>query len=318
MSSAKVSCIIPAYNAERFIGATIASALAQDYGNLEIVVVDDGSTDRTRDAVLAIGSPRVRLIAGPNRGVSTARNEAVRASEGEYVAFLDHDDLWEPSKTRRQVELFEHDRRAGLVFTQARTVPAGSTGAEGEINPVIQDPVRFLARAYENLVHWNYIPLSAVMVRRALLAGHAAAFDPRYALSEDWDLWLRLASRLSEGGVAFIDEPLTRYVIQPGRATSRMADLRLEDLAIFEEQIASNPWLAESDPKRVKETRYRLHREAAWWLLEEGRVDEARGLLRVALGMRPASPGLWKMAARARLAAWGPRGAESVPRRGSS
>jgi len=303
----RVSVIVPAYNAEHFIARTIASALHQEGVDLEVVVVDDGSTDRTKDVVDSLRDPRVRLLAGPNRGVSAARNEGVRASAGEYVAFLDHDDLWEPSKTRRQIEILDRDPRAALVFTQARTVDAGCVDAPGgEIAPAIEDPAAFFAKAYEHLVHWNYIPLSAVMVRRSILRDHEGPFDPRYALSEDWDLWLRIASRLPEGGVAFIPEPLTRYVIQPGRATSRMADLRLEDLAIFERQIRINPWLAAGDPARVRQTRYRLHREAAWWLLAEGRADEARGPLRAALGMRPASPGLWKMAV------------ASVFRRGSS
>ena len=296
MSSPLVSVIVPAYNAERFIAATIESALAQDFDPLEVVVVDDGSSDRTRDVVQSLGASRVRLLSGPNRGVSAARNEGVRASAGEYVAFLDHDDLWEPSKIRRQVEVFESDRRAALVFTQARTVTAGSRGDDGELVPVIDDPRGFFGKAYENLVHWNYIPLSAVMVRRSVLRGLEGPFDTRYTLSEDWDLWLRIAAGLSDGGVAFIAEPLTRYVIQPGRATSRMADLRLEDLAIFETQIRANPWLVVSDPARVRETRYRLHKEAAWWLLAEGRAREARRCLRAALGVRPVSPVLWKMA----------------------
>jgi len=299
MSGAQVSCVIPAFNAERFIAATIASALAQDFADLEIVVVDDGSSDRTSQVVAGIGSPRVRLLTGPRRGVSAARNEGVRAGSGEYVAFLDHDDLWEPDKIRRQVEIFERDRRAGIVFTQARVVQAGAAAPGASVIPQLPDPAAFLARGYENLVHWNYIPLSAVMVRRALLLAQPGPFDERYALSEDWDLWLRIASDLSEGGIAFIDEPLTHYVIQPGRATSRMADLRLEDLAIFETQVAENPALEKSDPKRVRATRDKLQREAAYWLLAEGRVKEARGILRAALGRRPVSPGLWKMALKA-------------------
>jgi glycosyltransferase involved in cell wall biosynthesis len=293
----RVSVVIPAYNAEPFIEATIASALGQDFDDLEIVVVDDGSSDRTRAVIAAIGSPRVRLLGGERRGVSAARNEGVRAGRGEYVAFLDHDDLWEPDKIRRQVAILDGDAGAGLVFTQARPVEAGSGAAHGAIFPVLPDAARFLSRAYENLVHWNYIPLSAVMVRRAILGEHPGPFDPRYALSEDWDLWLRIAAGLPEGGIAFIGEPLTRYVIQPGRATSRMADLRLEDLAIFEAQVGSHPWLERNDPRRVRRTREKLQREAAYWLLAEGRVREARAILRAAFRRRPASLGLWKLAA---------------------
>lgn len=286
-STAAVSVVIPAFNAEPFIERTLRSVLAQTHSEMEVIVVDDGSTDGTRDLVSAIGPP-VTLVAGGRRGVSAARNDGVRRSRGRYVAFLDHDDHWEPDKLRRQVELMESDPSIGLVFTQARVVRDGQVT---EIFPVLPDPGDFLAKAHENLVHWNYIPMSAVAARRDLLPGldGSGPFDERFRLSEDWDLWLRMAAALGEGGIGFIPEPLVTYEIVPGRATERMADLRLEDLVIFEEQMRAHPGLRASDPRRCRSTLYRLHEEAGYWLLQEGRRDEALPILRAAWRLRPAS-----------------------------
>ena len=289
--TAKVSVVIPAHNAAAFIGGTLESVLSQTFSDLEVVVVDDGSADGTRQVVAGAGPPVV-LHAGPRRGVSAARNEGVRHSRGDYIAFMDHDDLWEKDKVRRQVELLDADPAVGLVFTQAREMRAAGapSGAPAEeVFPVIEDPASFLGRAYENLAHWNYIPMSSVMVRRSALPGldeGAGPFDPRYLLAEDWDLWLRIAA---DHRIAFIPEPLTRYVIRPGRATERMADLRLEDIEIFERELRSCPTLRASDPGRCRDTLRRLNDEAAYWLLREGRRAEARRCLRRAWRLMPLS-----------------------------
>ena len=277
----RVSAVIPAFNAERFLRRTLDSVIAQEFDDLEILVVDDGSSDRTRDVVASAG-PRVKLVPGPARGVSAARNEGARVCRGRYIAFLDHDDLWEPEKIRKQVRLLDGDPSAALVFTQARVERHGQLT---ETFPIFSDAATVMANAYENLVHWNFIPMSAVMVRREALL----PFDPRYQLAEDWDLWLRIASASGPGSLRFISEPLTRYRILGGRATERMADLRLEDIEIFERQIEANPWLERSDAGRCRATRHRLHEEAGYWLLQEGREPEARRALRRAWRLRPAS-----------------------------
>jgi glycosyltransferase involved in cell wall biosynthesis len=276
--------VIPAFNAAAFIERTIDSVLTQGFDDLEVIVVDDGSSDDTGDVVSALGAS-VTLVPGPGRGVSSARNAGVRLSKGEYIAFMDHDDLWEPGKLRRQVEALDADPRAGLVFTQARLVEGGTLT---RVFPEIPDDGSFIDKAYENLVHENYVPMSSVMVRRDALPGldGAGPFDPELHLSEDWDLWLRIAERHK---IVFIPEPLTRYVIVPGRATERIADMRLEDLAVFLKQIQANPWLESSDAKRCKATRFRLNEEAGYWLLREGRRPEARRAFRAALQVKPGS-----------------------------
>jgi len=105
-STPLVSVIIPAYNATAFLGETLDSVLAQTYPNLEIIVVDDGSTDDTPDLLGSYGD-RIRVLRQANSGQATARNHGAREAHGELLAFLDSDDLWDPDKIARQVELLD-------------------------------------------------------------------------------------------------------------------------------------------------------------------------------------------------------------------
>jgi glycosyltransferase involved in cell wall biosynthesis len=127
----RVSCIIPAYNAETLVRETIESALAQTLAPFEIIVVDDGSTDRTAEVVAALPPP-VRLLRQANAGQQAARNLATSVATGELFAFLDADDLWEPEKLRLQVELLRSAPPDTVVFAHAQNFWSGEVAAEGE------------------------------------------------------------------------------------------------------------------------------------------------------------------------------------------
>src|SRR6185369_6881202 len=105
-SRPQVSVLIPAYNCGPYVAKAVESVLCQSYRNFEIIVVNDGSTDDTENVLLPYRD-RIRYLAGENRGASAARNKAFRVSKGDLIAYLDADDLWQPEKLARQVELFE-------------------------------------------------------------------------------------------------------------------------------------------------------------------------------------------------------------------
>src|SRR5690242_14976762 len=111
-----VSVIIPTYNRARFVGEAVASALAQTLPPLEVIVVDDGSTDDTADVVARLNDPRVVYLRQENAGPATARNTGVEAARGDLIALLDSDDRWLPRKLELQVPLFEGDGKIGLVY----------------------------------------------------------------------------------------------------------------------------------------------------------------------------------------------------------
>ena len=127
-----VSAIIPTYNGASYMAETIESVLAQDYTRIETIVADDGSTDDTLEILHRYGD-RIRNLMLPHRGENAARNAAIGASTGDYIAFLDHDDLWLPDKISRQVAALQENPRAGLCHTGYQRFDAGGCGARGAV-----------------------------------------------------------------------------------------------------------------------------------------------------------------------------------------
>jgi glycosyltransferase involved in cell wall biosynthesis len=215
-----VSVVIPAYNAERTLRATIESALHQSLQDVEVVVVDDGSTDGTASIAQAFGG-RVRCISVANGGVSEARNTGIAVAEGRYVAFLDADDIWEPDKLQRQVPLLEANPDAGASYTGIRRVD-DLMGTIGE-TPATTYPD--LCEAL--LLYSGVVNISSSVVRRSV----TPSFDPRFSQCADWDYFLRL-SRMTR----FIAVPdlLVRYRSSSGRMSSDIPLLERDTFAVLD------------------------------------------------------------------------------------
>ena len=163
MDQPLVSVIVPAYNSSRFIRETVESALRQTHSALEVIVVDDGSTDRV-DWVTQLDPGRVTYRWQPNGGPASARNLGVRLSRGTYVAFLDSDDVWEPHKLERQLGEFAQLPQAGLVYTGVVGIDEQGRATSG-FRPKGGAEGRIFERLFEN----NFITTSTVLVRRASL-----------------------------------------------------------------------------------------------------------------------------------------------------
>jgi glycosyltransferase involved in cell wall biosynthesis len=260
-SAARVSVIIPAYNAAATLKRAVSSALTQDHPALEIVVVDDGSTDETPAVISKLGS-RVRALRQLNQGVSAARNAGIRAASGELIAFLDADDEWLPGKTRRQVELFARHPQVGLVYGHALRIDR--EGCECGILPRDEGP-----DTYPHLFHSNRIPTSTVVVRRDVLE-RAGGFIETLRVAEDYDLWLRIAADVPFVGLR---EPVARYW-DHGRGLGRCAAERYRaHLAILDRA----PLRPDLGVDRIARERSRAHYEFRLGRLaaREGNHDEA-------------------------------------------
>jgi glycosyltransferase involved in cell wall biosynthesis len=209
----RVSVIIPTYNDATYLPVAIESVLAQSCQDFELIVIDDGSTDNTR-TVLQSYLARIRYIYQENQGESVARNQGIRLAQGEYVAFLDSDDVWLPAKLARQVEIMAAHPQGVLLYTDSYLTDAAGKeiGYLGCGTPGSAAMVRDMAR---DLVIDNVVmSASTVMVRRAALAG-LELFDAAIQWGEDWDLWIRLALR---GPMVYLPEPLACYRMRkPGR-----------------------------------------------------------------------------------------------------
>lgn len=198
----KVTVIIPTYNAIAYLPSTVDSVIQQTFTDFEVLIVDDGSTDETVEWVSKLVDPRVRLISQANQGVAVARNQGITGAQGEYVAFLDADDLWEPTKLEKQVKCLEENPQIGLVNTSIVNIdeqgkPLGAVNASDIEGNVLKYIVE------ENLILCG----SAPMVRRSCLEA-VQGFDQKLMSAEDWDLWIRLAARYD---FAVVREPLVLY-----------------------------------------------------------------------------------------------------------
>jgi glycosyltransferase involved in cell wall biosynthesis len=227
-----VSCIVPARNAERFLAATIDSVLAQRVGPIELIVVDDGSTDGTRAVVEQFGPP-VTLIAQAHAGVYPARNRALRHARGELVAFIDSDDAWLPDKLEAQVPLMRR-REVGLVFGDAVHVTAPRDGAlrTGLTSFRVAPPRR--RRAAGRFAWCNFVPTCTVLVRRSCLE-EAGGFSEARDLSADYLAWFRIALRHH---LDYVDRPVVEYTVHAdgisfdlGRSIAARIDLFAAELA---------------------------------------------------------------------------------------
>jgi glycosyltransferase involved in cell wall biosynthesis len=218
-----VSICIPTYNRRARLEAALDSALTQSYEPLEVVVVDDASTDGTARAIGAIDDPRLRLGVNPTRlGQNANRNRSVALARGELLKFLDDDDLLDPDCVARLVEPFVADERIGLAFCRRRVVIDGVSGEAGRSwlerhgEPhlgfshleAINDGRDLFEQSLSAGLHFNWIgEPCCVMVRRSHLRPSGAfGFHERQTL--DWGLWLRVMSR---SRVAFVDDELATY-----------------------------------------------------------------------------------------------------------
>lgn len=198
----RVSVVIPAYNRAATIARAVASALAQDPPPLEVIVVDDGSTDATREVVEAIADPRLRLVSQPNAGVSAARNRGIAEARGGLVAFLDSDDEWLPGKLAAQVARFRSaGPRLGLVYTGLESLAADGSRTVHR--------ARHKGWIYRDLLARNVVTGcgSTAMASRAALE-LVGGFDPALAANEDYDLVLRI-TRFFEADC--VPGPFARY-----------------------------------------------------------------------------------------------------------
>lgn len=213
-----VSVVMPAYNVDWCIGKAIDSVLAQTHPTVELIVVDDGSTDSTARVLQNYGD-RIRVLHQPNSGQSSARNAGIRAADGKYIAFLDADDWWLPEKLQRQVELLENSPHLGFCSTAARVV-----GSNGKVMNQWDCP-EVEGEALETLFQHHAAVAggcSSVMMRRELFQ-QVEPFDESLAGFEDPDLWIRLAAVT---GYGCIDEPLVMILRRDGSVSRNLHAMR--------------------------------------------------------------------------------------------
>jgi glycosyltransferase involved in cell wall biosynthesis len=251
-----VSVIIPCYNAARYVAEAVASALAQTYQPLEVILINDGSTDDTEEVLLPYVG-KIRYFYQPNRGLSATRNRAIALARGELIAFLDADDVWLPEKLERQVDRLTQNPRAGLVHANFLKLYADTGIRAPRKPPDITD-----GRCYTRLVLGNILLVSSVVLRRECL-DRVGVFDeniPRRTC-EDYDLWLRIARYFE---FAYIPEALMLYRRHAGNMSNNTRAMLGDELYVVQKALNTDPSLAAQVGKQA------LHRRLAGLLFTLG------------------------------------------------
>jgi len=225
-----ITVVIPTYNCAHVLGEAVESVRAQSWPNLEIVVVDDGSTDGTAELLSTLRGSDLVVVTQANRGPASARNTGIGRASGQWIAFLDADDLWLPGKLRAQFDALSSNPRTAFSFTDA--VLRGRSGRD-EIAA---------APAGDADILWHLLVgprfgVGSVVVRRECL-DRVGVFDPAMRMGEDWDLWLRLAASYEGVGVHSVLAVYRRD--SPGRLKYSSMLLETSTLRVLS-RLFSNP-----------------------------------------------------------------------------
>jgi glycosyltransferase involved in cell wall biosynthesis len=273
-----VSAIVASYNRAGYIGEAIDSALAQGFPGLEVVVVDDGSTDGSR-AVLEGFGDRIRTEFRANAGQSATVNRAVEMARGEYAAILDNDDAWLPGKLARQIPMLDADPGAAVLYAafevmdgEGRTIPDPRPSRRTPSGEVLGD-----------LLEENFLRTPTVIVRRDLFLA-AGGYDATLRYTNDWDLWLRLAT-----GRRFLRDPAVsaRYRLHGAQLVKDREPLAAERVRVLERHL---PRIEREAPALAGRARRALGRRCLRWArlrLRAGDRAEAARLRDRALALDP-------------------------------
>ncbi len=225
MSNPRVSVVIPVRNGKDYLQEALDSVLQQSFTDLELLLINDGSTDDDYDRY-ALQDERIRVIHLTGTGVSRARNVGMAQSRGEFIAFLDADDVWFPGKLKAQVRYFDEHPDVGVVFGKFIRWPALPEGGFALANSLIQDASRFTTAEpersgwlYTRLLDGLLVGMNTAVVRRSVYEA-IGGFNESMRQGEDYDFWLK-ASRIAP--MHSLDGDVALYRIHPTSAMHRLS-----------------------------------------------------------------------------------------------
>jgi glycosyltransferase involved in cell wall biosynthesis len=277
---------MPCFNAAAHLQASVASALGQSFAYIELIVVDDGSTDGSAAILAGIQDPRLRVHSQPNRGVCEARNAGISMARGEYIAFLDADDTWHPD-CLRELHAALAASPAALAYCGWQNIGLAGPRGEPYLPPDYEDGHKLLT-LFDNC-RW---PIHACLTRREAIAA-AGGFDRRFKTSEDYLLWLKIGK---DHPIVRVPQVLAYYHFHDaGQATGNKA------LVAINHFLAQRAFLAEhpADAHRIPAAARRASMEGR--LVQRGLechwnrdLDHARPIFRTLLRVGHAEPRHWK------------------------
>lgn len=294
MGTPAVTVVIPAFNAEAYITEALESVRAQTLREVEVIVVDDGSTDGTLREVDRFASVMdLTVMRQANAGPAAARNAAIRRARGRYCAFLDADDVMLPERLAMQMELLAADAEMGLVHTDLMTFDAG--GTIHRTRRAFSDPCGGMV--LDRLLLDNFITTSTVMAPTPRLI-EAGLFGEDRRVSEDFELWLRMAARWKVG---FVDRPLVRYRRRPGSLSDDKLETARCALDVVEKFWLDNPARRVDQPRVYRDSLAAHLATAGAAALARGERGDAVSYLARSMRLDPWKRRSWKSLAKALL-----------------
>jgi len=271
-----VSVIIPTYNRMGYLREALDSVLAQTAAPTEVLVVDDGSTDGTGEAVATYGPPVRYLRHSQNQGVAAARNTGLQAARGDVIAWLDSDDLWEPTFLARTMSCLAKDGSLDGVYTGLTTIAGDGTVLSHTLR--VEPPTAL----HDALVRDSFLATASLVVYKRCYDA-VGGFDPALYICEDYDMWLRLAQRFCMAG---IPEPLVRIRVHGSNTMADVKALSAARMAVAEKHARALQ--ASPDDLVFRRARGYALRAIALRHLEAGMAQEGWRLFEQAVELHPA------------------------------
>lgn len=224
MNNPRISVIIPCYNSEKFIKETMDSVLSQTYRDFEVIVIDDGSKDKTREIIQSFDDERIKYYYKKNGGMADARNEGIKLAKGEHIAFLDHDDIWFSDKLELQLSEIEKSECIGIVYSGYIEI--------NDKHIILREsrPLRKGMILKNLLIEGNIVGTPSCVIVRKRVLDKVGVFNPSLSISADWDLWIRIAKFYQ---VSFVDKVLLKYRVHENSAHKNLILYEKDSLAVL-------------------------------------------------------------------------------------
>jgi glycosyltransferase involved in cell wall biosynthesis len=227
-----ISVVIPVYNGEKTIQQTINSVLNQTFKDWELIIIDDGSQDSTVKIIREIEDSRIRIFSYDNGGLALSRNRGIDHAEGEYITFLDADDLWTPDKLEAQFQALQENPEAMVAYSWTDYIDESSQFLHSGRHITINGNI------YQHLLVNNFLENGSNPLIRKQALNQVGEFDTSLKAGEDWDMWLRLAAHYQ-----FVAVPLPQilYRVSTGSMSSQIKNQERECLKVIEKAFKSAP-----------------------------------------------------------------------------
>lgn len=264
----KISVVIPAFNAMKYLPQTVESLIQQTYEEFEVIIVNDGSSDNIESWFRnSIHDPRFRLISQRNQGLSGARNTGIQNSKGDFIAFLDADDLWHPQKLEKQVMALQRSPDAGLVYTWLQFVDESAVPNGRVVKHYYEGKV------WPQLTAFNFVGCGSVAMVRSDCFDAVGMFDRDLdSYVEDWDMWLRIAQNYE---FALVKETLVYNRKYSGSLSTHWQKMEKSFTKVIEKAYTSAP----NDSQYLKDRSYAHANLCLAWKVIQSKDKDIRAAI---------------------------------------